>query len=96
MPTDGATDIFPITDQWLHNLIRKESPRPALTPVHGMEYAMGLNAAEKDLAAPRFEHGSPAWESIALSITPQAHAPLAWISVENEDHFRRKKNLKQD
>ena len=60
MPTDGATDIF----QWLINdsltLSDKESPHPALTPVHGMEYAMGPDAAEKFLTAPGFKPGSPA------------------------------------
>jgi hypothetical protein len=57
----------------------KESPRPALTLVHGMENCVGLNKAInhwRKFAWPRFEPGSPKWHTGALSTTPQAHAHI--------------------
>jgi hypothetical protein len=57
-----------------------QSPRPVLTPVHGMEYCMGIIKAInhwRKLAWPRFEPGSPKWHTGTLSTTLRAHAQLA-------------------
>jgi hypothetical protein len=76
----------------LHALIQHESPCPVLTPVHGMEYCVGLNKAINhwtNLAWRRFEPRSPKWHNGTLSTTPRAHAckPF-WFSNLFSDPLR--------
>ena len=55
----------------------KESPRPALTPVHrwSIVWAPTQPICDKDLTELRFELGSPSWDADVLTTTPRAHAP---------------------
>jgi hypothetical protein len=81
------TQFWHLCTEWSTVLVLSKplikSPHPVLTPVHRMEYCVGLVKAInhwRRLAWPRFEPGSPKWHTGTLSTTPQAHA-LPFITV---------------